>query len=92
MSKNVKKFYLKETRKYRVTGDNLYPNESNIFRTTSAMMTIEKDTVITVDKDRLYPNMFRAFIPSVNGFIETISFMDVSDKQSQSLRLRRREP
>ncbi len=66
---------------YRLEADDLFLTGcvDSLLKTTSAMMTLEKDTIIVVHKlyvNTNHPDMFYGYIPSMDAFI-TVSFCDV---------------
>ena len=74
-----KKYRLVNSGLYRLEGDDLYPNDSPL-KTTSAMITVEEGTIITVDElniNQYRPDIFRGYIPSLGAHIVAISFIDV---------------
>jgi len=75
-----KKFKLVKTGKYRLEGDDLFPNDDTVLRVTSALINLEEGTIILVDKlniNEYHPDMFRGYIPSLDAYIVAISFIDV---------------
>ena len=76
-----KEYRLLNTGKYRLEGEDLYPNDDCVLKTTSAMMTLEKDTIIIVkvlNINAFHPDMFKGYVPSLDAFVVAISFFSVT--------------
>jgi hypothetical protein len=75
-----KSYHLIDSKEYRVEGTDLFP--CKVFTVTSAMMYLEEGTIVelyALNVNQSHPEMFKAFIPSMDAYIPSISFFSVDE-------------